>query len=472
MEMPGDGNFGGFDAFIVGLAPDLATLSFGTYLGGSDNDVGVDIAVGQDGSIYIVGSTMSPDFPTTPNATQSEFGGVADGFLLKFDASGSLKFSSFLGGSAADGLLGVAIGPTNEIIVTGYSGSDDLHIPRIDGPVRGSADALIVGLDSESMAPSFGLLLGGSGGDSGQSVIVDSDGQAYVTGLTDSRDFPVVNAWQSAYQGGRLDSFVAKISADGSDVIYSTYLGGVAEDRPSRARMALGADQTLYVSGGTTSSNFPATEGSYQRQHSQSRFNVYIARLDVGGRLLASTLLGGGDQAFGEIGSALVVDVNGDVGVVGSTSSPDFPITKFATQSFHAGSDDVFFALLSGDLSRLIYSTFLGGISNDNAWGMVLSDAGQFLIGGVTSSSDFPADSDNVLQGQADAFLTCVVPVTCPGDCGSDQSVSVDELLLLIRIALGDESAETCISGDTDHSGAITIDEIVTAVSAALTGCE
>ena len=275
----------------------------------------------------------------------------------------------------------------------------------------------------------YSTYLGGSGGDAGYGIAVDSSGYAYVTGNAGNSTFPkTTGAYQTTF-GGSADAFVTKLNVDGSALVYSTYLGGTGNDQGRG--IAVDSSGYAYVAGMTASDDFPMTMGGYQttKGGSTGSFDAFVTKLNADGSdLLYSTFLGGSSEDYGY---AIGVDSYGNAYVTGNTSSSsDFP-TNNAYQTSLNGSWDVFVSKISTGLSgsaSLIYSTYLGGSStytpttpnshldeNEKGWGIAVDSSGKAYVTGYTYSSDFP--SKNPFQGTfgggtdvSDAFITVIDP--------------------------------------------------------------
>jgi len=310
------------------IDPDL--LIYSTFLGGAgrDGETGESIAVDSDGHAYVMGFTSSSDFPTTPGAYDTSFNepGGWDVFVSKLDSSGS---------------------------------------------------SLV-----------YSTFLGGSGDDRGKGIAVDGDGNAYLTGYTTSLDFPTTpGAYDTSHNGGLRDVFVSKLDSSGSSLIYSTYLGG-GDEEYGWGDIAVDGSGHAYVSGSTHSPDFPITSEAYDKSHNGGE-DVYAAKLDVSGSsLVYSTFLGGSGKDAGE---SVAVDSSGHAYVAGTTGSLDFPTTPGAYDTSHnGGQDDAFVSKLDVSGSSLVYSTFLGGSSDEGGWGLTVDGDGDAYVTGFTSSSDFP----------------------------------------------------------------------------------
>jgi hypothetical protein len=407
-------------------------LSYSTYLGGSSIDVGRAIAVDSSGNAYIAGITSSGDFPVTPGAFQTTCSGCSGGaqhvFVTKFNPTGSaLVYSTYLGGTNNDSGLGIALDTLGDAYVTGYTLSTDF--PTTPGAFQtacaGSCayqDAFVTELNPTGSALVYSTYLGGTGADVGQGIAVDASGDAYVTGDTLSSDFPATpGAFQTTCGGGPGnctigDGFVAKLTSDGSGLVYSTYLGGSSVDQA--LGIAVDASGNAYVTGGTSSSDFPTTPGAFETtcpaQDSCTPGAGFVTKLNSpGSALVYSTYLGG---SHGGAGFGIVVDNSGDAYVTGTTDSTDFPVTPGASQTtFGGGETDAFVTKMNSSGSGLVYSTFLGGSGIDQGFGVALDSSDNSYVTGSTYSSDFPTTPG--------AFQT-----TCGGCSGTTADAFVTEL--------------------------------------------
>lgn len=339
-------------------------LAYSTYLGGSGDDQGLGIAVDGAGSIYVTGVTASVNFPTS-NVPFSHLSGSTDAFVVKLNASGTqLLFSTYIGGSMNDAARGIA---------------------------------------------------------------VDANGSAYIVGETASTDFPTASPIQSAYGGGSLDGFVAKLSPDGSTLVYSTYLGGSGTD-VARVVQVDSAD-AVYVAGRTTSLNFPLVN-PVQSNHGGGGFDAFVTKINSTGTSLSySTYVGGSgdDGAY-----AISVDSAGNAYVAGYGSSTNFPVVA-PYQPTNAGVYDALMWKLNPSGS-MVYATYLGGSANDWALGIATDSSGNAYVTGFTSSSNFPTSSplQPMSGGGGDVFVTKLDPTgssliysTYLGGTGSDQGFGI-----------------------------------------------
>ena len=330
-------NRGRFNSFAAKLDPSGA-LVYSTYLGGSLNDHASSMAVDSSGNIYIAGITTSQDFPLA-SALQTSPGGSADLFVAKLNAAGTrLIYSTYLGGAGTDGASSLAVDREGNVYLTGVTSSPNFPTA---GPLQnrlgGFFDAFAAKLNPAGNQLVYSTYLGGDGEDRALRISLDDAGNAYVTGDTDSADFPTRNAAQAAIGGGS-DAFVTKISVSGNQIVYSTYLGGTGLD--GGAAIAVdGAGQTV-VTGFTSSVNFPTAAPAQPALG--GGYDGFVARLTSSGAALDySTYLGGAgiDSAFG-----VAADSGGNVYVMGVSDSTNFPTEKPFQQTYGGGSSDLFVA--------------------------------------------------------------------------------------------------------------------------------
>lgn len=325
------------DGFVVKLDPAGTEIVYSTYLGGSDEDGGLGIAVDAGGHAYVTGYTYSRDLPLV-NAVQPDFGGGStDAFVAKLASSGSsIVYATYLGGSGDDRGRSVAVDAAGGTYVVGITASDDFPTAAAGDAaareVAGPSDAFLVKLQPDGSAFAYSTLLGGEGDEEAFSVAVDSSGNAYVAGETASADFPVVEAAQPTLGGG-VDVFVTKVNGTGDALLLSTYLGGSRNE--SRPGLAVDDSGRVYVTGTTGSSDFP-TRSPLQPQFGGFR-DMFLVRIQSsGGALDYSTYLGGSaiDEARG-----CAVDSAGNAYVIGRTKSAGFP-TVNALQAEPGGRGD------------------------------------------------------------------------------------------------------------------------------------
>lgn len=320
-------------------ATDLYRLQFSQVLGGWGGG-GFDVVTDRDGYIYIAGTTKDPKFPVTAGAYQREIRGDADAFVAKIAPDGKLVFSTLLGGAKREHHAGLT---------------------------------------------------------------VDRAGCVYVAGGTHSPDFPVTpGAYDTTFNGEKEwggDVYVAKLNATGGELLFSTFLGGSAQETGSSIR--LDREGAIVIAGTTLSPDFPRTSGAFRG------FDAFLAKLSPDGRrLVFSTLFGG--SGFENV-TGLALDGAGRIYVAGNTNSPDLPVTPNALQrTFGRGAGewdgDMYISQFSADGQQLLYSTYLGGKGDDFPGSIALDGNGRVYLAGSTTSADFPLTTAQSLA-QRDAFV-------------------------------------------------------------------
>ena len=437
---------------VIDPASDLA---YSTFLGGSDT--AYDIAVDSSGCAYVTGSTQSSDFPATPGAFDTSYNigeeGAYDAFVTKLNPSGSeLVYSTFLGGEEGDYGKSISVDSSGCAYMAGYTWSYDFPTTSgaFDTTRNGGVDTVVVKLNPSGSGLAYSTFVGGGGADFVRGMAVDLYGCAYVTGSTDSSDFPTTTgAFDVSHNAGFDNAFITKLNSAGTELAYSTYLdGGVGEDiavdssgsayvtgeargfsnfpttaeafstsfgggvldafiakfDPSGSSLeystflgeegndcgfgiAVDSSGYAYATGWTDSADFPTTPGSFSRSLHGTK-DAFVTRLDPSGSTLTySTFLGGSDV---DCGSGITVDSSGRAFVAGYTASPDFPTTSEAFNRSYGGRNDVFASRLDLSGSSIDYSTFLGGINDDCGYGIAVGLSGSVYLTGTTNSADFP----------------------------------------------------------------------------------
>src|SRR5881396_717699 len=272
-----------------------------------------------------------------------------------------LVYSSYFGGTGtADQGNAVAVDAAGNAYVAGQTSSTDLlTIKGVQGALRGQLDGFVLKLDPKGTTVLYSTYFGGSGNDEAHSIAVDSAGNAYVTGYTSSSDFPIVNGFQRT-RGGGLDAYFLKLNSAGDTILYSSYIGGSADDRAYG--LALDQAGNAYITGSTGSTNFP-TVNPLQRTNAGGLDDVFVTKIGPGGNIVYSTYVGGigQDQSYG-----IAVDTAGAAYVTGYSSSLNFPLVNNIQLGFAGGSDDAFLFKVNAAGSALEYSTLIGGYASDN----------------------------------------------------------------------------------------------------------
>jgi uncharacterized repeat protein (TIGR01451 family) len=393
------------DIFVAKLSGDGTTLEYSNYLGGNGADVAYGIAVDAFGSAYITGSTGSTDFPTNPPQSDPDGTATEDAFVAKFSADGSvLVYSNYLGGNGADIAHGIAVDGSGSAYVTGSTASTDFPTEPLQSDPSGAAiDAFVTKLSADGSTLVYSNYLGGSDTDIAYGIAVDTSGSAYVTGSTASTDFPT-EPLQTDPSGAAIDAFVTKLSADGSTLVYSNYLGG--SDTDIAYGIAVDAGGSAYITGSTASADFPTLPP--QAAPSAPTESAFIAKINSDGSALTYSNYLGGSGA--DIARAVAVDGNGAAYIAGETASTDFPTNAalLPVQGAYGGDIDAFVAQF-GTTGAVVHSTYLGGSGRDVANGLAVDVSGNVYVTGETESLDYPTGTVSlqaVNAGGADAFVS------------------------------------------------------------------
>jgi uncharacterized protein (TIGR03437 family) len=399
-------NRGNLDAFVAKLNLTGTQLVYSTYLGGSDDDLGFAIAVDGGGNAFVTGDTRSTDF-NARNPLQAANRGGFDAFVTKLNSAGtSLTYSTYLGGAGEDLGLGIAIDTAGNAYITGFTSSNDyLTRSPIQQVSRGGLEVFVTKILADASDIAFNTYFGGDGSDTGNAIAVDSTGSCYITGATTSTNLPTRTPIQAANRGS-LDAFVAKLNAAGSNIIYSTYLGGAFGDLGRG--IAVDVAGNAFVTGSSFSDDFPV-QNAFQPVN-RGLGDVFVARINpAGSALVYSSFLGG---AGNDEGASIAVDLTGSAYVAGNTASTDFN-TRTPLQPANRGQQDAFIAKVNSDGGSLLYSTYLGGLRTDIANGVAVDSSGNAYLTGSTASNNFP--TQNALQaayggGDLDAYVAKINP--------------------------------------------------------------
>ena len=382
------------------LVIDPYVITGSAYYGGSLTDRINAMALDASGYIYVTGATESMNFPA--GSPRARSGGV-EAYVLKINpANLQVMYATYLGGNAEDRAFAIAVDASGSAYIAGFTASADFPSSTAWG--GGATDAFVARL-APSGSLQFSTLLGGSGSDAANGIALKPDGSVWVVGETTSSNMPLVGtAYQSVNRGGQ-DAFLARLNANGT-IAYTGYFGGSGEDRA--VAVTTDAAGEVYFTGGTTSTNFPVGNAFQNTNHGLQ--DAFAAKLSAdGGTMRYSTYLGGsgGAVGLGEVGNWIGVDATGAAIIAGITGSNNFPLTGTALQPyFGGGATDAFVAKISAAGSSLLYSTYFGGASTDEAWVGAISSDGTFYFGGNTASPDMPVvDAIQSQGGDIDGFF-------------------------------------------------------------------
>jgi hypothetical protein len=486
------------NAFVTKLNSTGTALVFSTYLGGSGVsgklDTATGVAVDSSGDVYITGSTPSTDFPIK---TQSAYQVVNNGtpgncFLTKLDPTGStLLYSSYLGGSGNDGCTAIALDSNGNAYVTGSATSTTFPITpgtAIQTAGQSAGLAFVSRFDttlSGTQSLVYSTLLGGTSANQGTGIAVDASFNAYITGQTNSTDFPVTTgAFQSALKGTVGNAFVSRVdTTTANNLVYSTYLGGTATGSGDiGTAVAIGPSSNVFVTGVTTASDFPVTAGVLQTTAKNATKTAFVARLDTtksnAQSLVYSTYLGGSSQ---DAAAAIAVDAGGNAYVAGATLSSDFPTIPGAPQFTRTAQSNAlgYISVLNSTGTALSFSTYYGGSTGENVTGIGLDAATppNIYIGGGTASPDFPVTTGafQTIFKTGAAFVAKLSPAAATGVILSPstlnfgkQGVGVESQGLIVtlanltssgltitKISIGGANAADFTIGNTNCSGTI-----------------
>jgi hypothetical protein len=404
-------NLGSYDTskqLTIDPSVNLSNMSYSTFLGGGATDFGFSITVDGSGRAYVTGGTYSVGFPTTSGIFDPTHNGSEDVFVTKLNAAGSgLLYSTFLGGSSDDSGYDIKVDGAGNAFVTGLTAST--AFPTTSGAYdtthNGLFDAFVTKLNAAGSALLYSTFIGGDSFEEGNGIAIDNSGNAFVTGRTNSTNYPTTaGAYNTTYNGG-VDVFVTKLNAAGSALVYSTFIGGSDTERGQA--ITIDSAGNVYVTGYTESTNYPTTAGAYNTTYNGGYYDVFVTKLNAAGSgLVYSTYLGGSSDE--EEGNGIAVDNAGNAYVTGFTDDADFPTTAGAFDTTNDGSGDVFVTKLNAAGSGLVYSTFAGGSAVDEALGIVIDSSGNAFVTGRTASPDFPTTTgayDTTHGGIFDVFV-------------------------------------------------------------------
>lgn len=393
---------GEFDHTVDLILDPIVTFLFSSYLGGGLQDSAQGIAVDKLSAVYVAGTTSSPYFPTDSSMLGTRAGNGRDCFVAKLNSSGTgLEYSIFFGGQGKDEATAIAVDEKGFIYVTGFTDSTDFPSTGfLQKDLAGGVDAFVAKISPQGDDIVFVSLLGGSSDDRAEGIAVSQKGEVFLAGNTRSKDFPVFKPFQDQLEGA-VDAFLVKLHPNGSNFVYATFFGGDKVDK-AKAVDVNSKGQAVLV-GWTRSNDFPLRKPIQKVKAGKG--DAFVLRIsEKGDTLLSSTYFGGSGM---DTACTVKLDPKSNIYVGGTTRSENLPV-KDALFPNYSGKKDAFMVKMNRKGNKIVYATFLGGFSNDEAAGLVVNDKQEVTITGYSQSSDFPIanPTHTSFSGMSDIFVT------------------------------------------------------------------
>ena len=431
------------EVFVTKLNAD-GTIAYSTYIGGEDRDRANGIAVDSAGSAYITGETESDNFPVISRIDdpfQPFAGGSQDAFIVKLNPTGTqFDYASYLGGAGRERGIGIFVDSDEFAYITGQTNSSGLATSgTFQTEFQGGSDAFVAKVNPQGSQLEYLTYLGGTGFDEGVGIVSDNEGSVYISGITESNGLGTVGAFQTD-KAGSSDAFISKLSPDGSEQLYFTYIGGSGGE--VSGGVAVDNTGSAYITGITPSLDFPTTPGAFEQFYQGGQFDAFITKLNADGSDLDySTFIGGsgneGVNFLPQTATNIALDSAGSAYIIGTTTSTEsstnpFPITVGAEQDVFNGVTDVFITKLNPDGNALIYSSYLGGDDRDEGYGITVDETGAAYITGMTFSTPFDVVLVDVDRDAGPMFQIIErepFPTTpgALGDPSTEQTIVVEE---------------------------------------------
>jgi len=379
-----------------------------TFIGDGGNDWGNAIAVDESGNVFMTGYTWSDNFPSTAGSFSEPFNGVKDAYVSKLSNDlSTLLVSTFIGGNSWDNGLSLIVEATGEVILSGATGSANFPIAgaAYDNAYNGgSNDVFVCKLDNELSSILVSTFIGGDGDDYGYDLALDNMGNVFVTGITESANYPSIGGYDNTFNGGYEDVFISKLNNGLSSLLASTYIGGSTDEGADA--IAVDNAGNVFISGFTYSDDFPTAGMPYDAEHNGSG-DIYISKFNNDLSLLSSSTFIGGSNY--EESHAIALDAEQNVFIAGYSGSMEYPSTAGVYDETFNENHDAIITKLDNNLSNILASTFIGGAEDDDCYGLVIEGAENVFITGISFSADYPITNnafDNTYNGERDIFVS------------------------------------------------------------------
>ncbi|MGA1873973.1 MAG: fibronectin type III domain-containing protein, partial [Thermoplasmatota archaeon] len=374
---------------------------FSTWIGGLGSDQAWGMKVDGAGNTYVTGATTARQFPVTDGAYEKEWQGSQDAYLFRMNDTGKgIDFCTLIGGSADEAGMVIDLDDTGNIYLSGRVFSDDFPFsPNAYSRTHsGGYDVFVSKFDSTASNLLYSTYVGGQSSEWPQNIVCDKAGSVFVGGISNGIGFPTSDeALVGSYGGGDIDGFLFKLNPQGSQIQYSTYIGGDHDDRVTG--LVVDDQGFAYITGFTRSSDFILTQGAYDTTPEGSS-DAYIMKVATNGKTAVYSTLFGGSEGDGIYD--LAMDDEGDLVFTGLTYSPDLPASSGLISNTHIGDADIFLAEMDINCTQVKRCTYIGSSGYERPTFLDIGPAGRVTIAGSTSSSSFPVSQDALLSSVAD----------------------------------------------------------------------
>ena len=416
-------NYSGREGILLKLSADGSSLLYSTYIGGYWSETVYFLEMDDAGSIYLGGETNSSDLPVSLGAFCTTFvpSGTSDRqlFLMKLDSTmGQIQYCTYIGGNNSDNLGDMHLDDDDNLLLIGFTQSMDFPTTpgAFDEVKNGTTnDLFVLKLNAQGTSLLYSTFIGGDGFEGFSTMEVLDDGSLYIAGLTKSKGFPITQgAYDTSLDGSSFDAFLLKLNNDGSDIVYSTFLGGDGFESISSIRLA--KDGKLNIFGTTESTDFPTTPDAINATKSGDGKDVFFAIMDERlSSLEFSTFFGG----TGPLQAGSVIDgwISEDFFyILGTTSSTELPTTFGCFDQVFRGESDICIVGVNLTKKTIEYCSYLGGGESDYPVFITADSRGHLIVVGTTFSSNFPVTSgafQSTHGGGKDLFVARIDPVPC-----------------------------------------------------------